>query len=285
MLFTCALTRFVQTHILESLESIQVLNAIATFCNANGPVRTFISDNGTNFVGAARFLNEEKIKTAKYLMDQNQVLGTKIASEYGIEWKFIPPGSPWFGGFYERLIKEVKRAIADTLKGQEVTKVQLNIALQDACHRINCRPLTHNSIDSQDGPVLTPHHLAKFRPGWPYLPGIPSSDDKCDKSIYRRGRQLADKITKSFVDKYLPVLTATSKWTKDNGSLKIGDIVLIIDSSRTRDEWPRGKITGFSKTKTGQGRVAMVFVKNGKVVRRPVRKLAKLVITKIDDAN
>jgi hypothetical protein len=270
--------------ILESLESIQVLNAITTFNTAHGPTQTFISDNGTNFVGAARFLNDERVKTVKYLQEQNQVLGTKLATKYGIEWKFIPPGTPWFGGFYERLIREIKRAIADTLKGKEVTKAQLNIALQDACHRINCRPLTHNSISSQDDPVLTPHHLAKNRPGWPYLPGFPTIDDKGDKSVYKRGRLLADKIMKSFVDKYLPILTTTSKWTKDKGSLKIGDIVLIIDSSRTRDEWQRGKIVAFSKSKAGQGRVANVFIKHSKVVKRPVRKLARIFISKIDDA-
>jgi hypothetical protein len=284
MIFTCTLTRFCQFFILESLESIKVLEAIVSFHASNGPIQTFISDNGTNFIGAARFLNEQRSRTGHFLMNQNKVLGTLLAVKYKIEWKFIPPGSPWFGGFYERLIKEIKRALADTLEGETVTKTQLNIALQDACHRINCRPLTHNSICSQDDPVLTPHHLAKNRPGWPYLPGIAEPDDKDDRLIYSRGRLLADKIMKRFVDQYLPVLTATSKWTKDKGSLKIGDIVLLIEPTKTRHEWSRGKIVGFSKARTGQGRVANVFIKHDKVVKRPVRKLARLFITNIDEA-
>ena len=30
------------------------------------------------------------------------------AKELDIEWSFIPPASPWFGGFYERLVRAVK---------------------------------------------------------------------------------------------------------------------------------------------------------------------------------
>ena len=78
------------------------------------------------------------------------------------------------GGFYERLIKEVKRSIAHALVKNKLTKVVLNIALQEAAHRINNRSLTHNSISAHDEPCLTAHMLAKHRSGWPYLPGMPS---------------------------------------------------------------------------------------------------------------
>jgi hypothetical protein len=280
MIFTCTLTRFVHLQIIDSLESLKVLEAIVIFWAAHGPVRKFVSDNGTNFVGAARILKRDYKNTKSWLEKQHTILGPKLSSELSVDWEFIPPGSPWFGGFYERLIKEVKRAIADTLNNRKVTRVELSIAIAEASHRINLRPLTHNSIDSEDDSLLTPHHLAKHRPGWPLLPGMHNGKyaHVDDRTVYRKGRVLADEIMRKFVAYYLPILTRRNKWLKEVEPLKENDLVLMIEPNKTRKEWPRGKVVKLFYGKDGQARVADVQKANGKIKRRPIRKLAKIDI-------
>jgi hypothetical protein len=141
IIFVCALTRFIHLHILDSLESLRVLEAIAVFWTSHGPTRKFISDNGTNFKRAAKILKED-YENSKILQRQSSILAPKLTELYRVEWQFIAPQAPWFGGMYERLIKEVKRSLTDTLQARKINRIELNIAVHEAAHRLNCRPLT-----------------------------------------------------------------------------------------------------------------------------------------------
>jgi len=215
-----------------------------------------------------------------FFLQQPQALGQKLAEDYNVEWSFIPPGSPWFGGFYERLNREIKKSLADTLTKRKLTKTELNIAVHETAHRLNLRPLTHNPIGAEDEPVLTPHHLAKHRSGWPLLPGLHNGKYVAvdDRLVYRKGRILADELMRKFTAYYLPVLTKKVKWLKETEPLKVDDLVLIIEPNMTRKEWPRGKVIKLFNGKDGTPRVADVIKANGKIKRRPVRKLARINI-------
>ncbi|KAG5670377.1 hypothetical protein PVAND_000647 [Polypedilum vanderplanki] len=290
LIFSCTLTRFIQLHLLESLESIRVMEAIATLWSTNGPVQTFISDRGTNFRGASRFIREENERSKSALMEIRDSMATTLATKYRIEWKLLPAHSPWMGGFYERAIKEVKRSIALTLENRKVSKIELNIALQDACHRINCRPLTHNPISADDEEVLTPHHLARGRPGWPYLPAYDTSvlpHPLKDKSVFRRARNLADEMMNRFVLGYLPILTRREKWfTNVATPLQVGDIVLVIEPNQTRREWKRARIIKLYKGNDRKTRVADIELSNGTIkIARSIQRLAKLdLVARTDEA-
>ena len=56
-----------------------------------------LSDNGSNYVGAAR-----EIKELVDSMDQDKI--QRVTSNQGIEWQFNPPEAPHFGGVFERMI-------------------------------------------------------------------------------------------------------------------------------------------------------------------------------------
>lgn len=280
LIFTCTMSRFVHLHLLNSLDTLSVLEAIMSLWTAHGPVSRFISDNGTNFTGAARVINHDKEEIFKILQQSKREWEKEYTEKY-CSWKFIPVQSPWFGGFYERLIKEVKRSILSTIENRKVSRIELNIALQEAAHRINCRPLTHNPISSEDEEVLTPHHLAKFRSGWPLLPstfGLKTPHDPLDdRNQYRKGRILAEDITRRFVAYYLPILTKRDKWFKDNPPMKVGDLVLLVDPNKTRKAWERAKVIKIYKSKDNRGRVADIKMSDGSIkLRRSVNRLAKL---------
>lgn len=283
LLFTCTMSRFVHLHLLDELTSLAVLDAIILLWAAHGPVRQFISDNGSNFVGAANILHRDSQEIIKFLRETKDVIETELAEKTHASWAFIPVQSPWFGGMYERLIQSVKKSIAASVEGKKLSRIEFNIALQEAAHRINCRPLTHNPISAEDEEVLTPHHLAKHRSGWPLLQSLHGMknlpDPLSDKNQYRRGRILAEDMTKRFVLEYLPVLTKRTKWFKDSEPLKIGDLVLLIDPNCTRKAWERARVIKVYYAQDGTGRVADILMSNGSIKKnRSTQRLAKLNI-------
>ncbi|GFX09222.1 bel12-ag transposon polyprotein [Trichonephila clavipes] len=75
------------------------------FIARRGRISVMYSDNGTNFTGLNNALR--------------QLDWTTIESEFRvheIRWKFNPPSSPWWGGFWERLIGILKDLLRKNLR-------------------------------------------------------------------------------------------------------------------------------------------------------------------------
>ncbi|KAG5681069.1 hypothetical protein PVAND_010535 [Polypedilum vanderplanki] len=292
LLFTCMLTRFVHVHLLDKMDSLAILEAITIFWAAHGPVSKIVTDNGRNFVGAARRLKKDQAEAeiTQQLKEKSELLKQQLAEKYNLKWEFLPPYSPWMGGVHERMIKEIKRAIELTVQKKKLSSVELNIAIHEAAHRLNCRPLTANPIEAEDKPVLTPHLLAKQRDGWPLLPSQQNysydPEDKKDRLIYHRGRAIADEIMSRFVKEWLPIITRRCKWFKDVEDFKVGDLVLLIDPSKTRNAWPRAKVHEVYAGRNGVVRVIDVKLPNGEIIPRySVQRAAKLDIKTRSEEN
>ena len=114
-------------------------------------------DNGTNFVGAEREIQEA-------LKRLNEAKITDELSQHGIQWHFNPPAAPHFGGVWERLVKSAKRALKAVAGNQRVTDETLLTFMAEAELLINSRPLTHVSSDCNDLEALTPNHFLLGRP-------------------------------------------------------------------------------------------------------------------------
>ena len=80
-------------------------------------------------------------------------------SNKGIQWKFIVELAPWMGGFYERLVSLVKRALRKTLNRKLLDYVQLQTVLKEVEATINSRPLVYVSDDIASSITLTPNHF------------------------------------------------------------------------------------------------------------------------------
>ena len=87
-----------------SLETDAFLNAPTRMVARRGWPKLMLSDNGSNYVGAAR-----EIKELVDSMDQDKI--QRLSSKQGIDWQFNPPEAPHFGGVFERMIKSAKGAI------------------------------------------------------------------------------------------------------------------------------------------------------------------------------
>ena len=87
---------------------------------------------------------------------------SKVMSQFGPlcpEWKFIAPKSPWWGGWWERLVRSTKNALKKSVGINALTRAELETIIHEIEGCINSRPLTYVSGEIVDTEPLTPAHL------------------------------------------------------------------------------------------------------------------------------
>ncbi|XP_072401047.1 uncharacterized protein [Diabrotica undecimpunctata] len=99
-LFICLATKAIHLEVVSSLTTECFIAALRRFTSRRGKCASILSDNGSTFKGANN-------KLSNFLKTNNSALHDTLSSE-GIDWKFIPPRSPHFGGIWEAGVKSVK---------------------------------------------------------------------------------------------------------------------------------------------------------------------------------
>ncbi|GFU71402.1 integrase catalytic domain-containing protein [Trichonephila clavipes] len=95
-IFVCLATKAIHLEAVTDLTTEAFIAALKRLCARRGRISTLMSDNATNFKGAAAELN----RFIKLICNKNETLANYFTSE-AIQWKFIPPRSPNFGGLWE----------------------------------------------------------------------------------------------------------------------------------------------------------------------------------------
>ena len=106
-----------------------------------------ISDNAQVFKSTANWIRN--IQKSEKLQD--------FLAKQEITWRFNLAKSPWWGGMYERLIKDIKKTWYKTLGKTHLTFEQLEVVIMDIERHLNNRPLTYVESDGGDEKVLTPN--------------------------------------------------------------------------------------------------------------------------------
>ncbi|XP_065217063.1 uncharacterized protein LOC135843205 [Planococcus citri] len=101
--FVCFSTKAIHIELVSDLTSEAFIAAFNRFISRRGLPAEMNSDNGSTFVGAKRILSE----LGKGLIDMWSALSSFWTSS-GVNWKFIPPYAPHFGGLWEAGVKSVK---------------------------------------------------------------------------------------------------------------------------------------------------------------------------------
>lgn len=144
-IFTCAVFRAVHLELLVSLSTGASLQALRIFIAWRGRPSTIYCDNRTNFRGAECSLRR---------LDMNLVF--KHTCTQRVAWKFNPPGAPWWGGWWEHLIRVIKLLLRRTLGRACLTYRELAAVFCDCEAVVNARPLKYMSSDGSDLMPLTP---------------------------------------------------------------------------------------------------------------------------------
>ena len=116
--------------------------------------------------------------------------------QIGPEWKFILPASPWWGGFWERLVQSTKRCLRKVLGKSKLTYEELLTVTVEIEGVLNSRPLCYVYDDPMDN-VITPSHLMIGRRllSTFYEDTEPESIDFTSATITRRSKYINELLT------------------------------------------------------------------------------------------
>ena len=208
LLLTCATSRAIHLELVPDLKSDSFIRGFQRFISRRGTPSMVINDNAKTF----------RSRETKSFFKRIQV-----------SQKFILPASPWWGGFYERLVRSVKTSIKKILGRSLITAEELQTVLCQVEAVINARPLCYVNEDDLEEP-LTPNHLMYGRNILNSTNQFLSSSPKSSKDVGRRVvylRSLLEKFTKRFHRSYLNELRQIQLYRKSksaNSSLSLNDV-------------------------------------------------------------
>ena len=104
-LFTCGSTRAIHLEMSTDLSVASFLLLFRRFTSRRGLPVTLISDNAKTFKAASKDI----VKIAR------SAEVTKFLNSRRVSWKFIVEKAPWWGDFWERLIRSIKRSLKKSI--------------------------------------------------------------------------------------------------------------------------------------------------------------------------
>ncbi|KAJ0169306.1 hypothetical protein K1T71_015190 [Dendrolimus kikuchii] len=266
--FICMATKAIHLELISDLSSSGFLAALRRMAARRGAPRHLYSDNGTNFVGANRFLQES------YHDFKNEFDESFFAelTDLNIEWHFNAPSWPSAGGLWERAVRSLKHHLKRVIGDQKLTYEEYSTVLAQLEACLNSRPLCALSEDIDDLNILTPAHFLIGRCGTNII-----ETEKDAQTRWHLSAKLVQDIWKKWKSEYLTQLSIRSKWRATEQNIKIGDLVTIQEDNLPPGKWMLGRVT---KTHPGQdGLIRVVTLKTkGGFIKRPVVKLSILPI-------
>ncbi|XP_054276868.1 uncharacterized protein LOC128995865 [Macrosteles quadrilineatus] len=271
-LFVCFSTKAIHLELVSSLSTEAFLACLDRFVSRRGLCANIYSDQGTNFVGADRELQD--LCNLLYKPPSSDVIQSKVAN-LGISWHFNPPAAPHFGGLWESGIKSTKHHLKRVIGNQIYTFEEFSTLLTKIEAILNSRPLCSLSPDPNEFQILTPGHFLIGEP----LVALPQADFSTTPSNRLSRWQLIQQAQKSFWNtwsrEYLHQLQQRYKWNLKQPNLKIDDLVLIKDKNLPPLKWTAARVIATHPGKDGIVRVVSLKTPTGQL-QRPVVQLCPL---------
>lgn len=268
----CFVTRAIHLELLSDLTSDALIATLKRFFARRGKSSKIFTDNATNFVGA----NQQLKKWFSMIYFPNEELVSYLNSEH-IDWHFIPPKSPHFGGLWESAVKSVKQHLKRVIGNLRLTYEEFETIVIQIEGILNSRPLTPLSNDDDCFEVLTPGHFLIGRS----LAAIPEPqliDTKDNRlSRWQRTTKIVQTIWKKWKTDYLNTLQQRSKWMVEKHNISVGAMVLIKEDYLPCCKWLLGRIIQVYKGTDGRVRVVKVRTQTGEL-KRAINKIAVLPI-------
>ena len=273
--YVCFTSKAVHLELVSDLTSDAFILSFQRFAARRGLPTKVYCDNATNFVGASRGLKELEEAFRSQADDL-----VKYAAERNVEFIFIPPRAPHFGGLWEAAVKQAKFLLLRAVGNLVLTTEEMVTMLAEVEAVLNSRPIAPLSPDPNDGEALTPAHLIVGE-GLRSLPHA-FEDVGNVKGVrsWKRWRMLsALKRTfwQAWSRDYVLGLQGKAKWHQGQPNLRIGDLVIIHEDNLPPQKWLTGRVVSVIEGQDGKVRVAEVQA-NGGVFKRPIAKLAVLPV-------
>ncbi|XP_054709062.1 uncharacterized protein LOC129218764 [Uloborus diversus] len=279
VLFTCAVTRAVHIEVVQDMSVKSFILALRRFLARRGNTKIIFSDNAKTFRSSCEILKSFR-KIIKHPELQNFV-----ASE-NIIWKFIPERSPWWGGFWERLMKSIKDPLRKILGRALLTLEELATILTEIEFILNNRPITYEFNDLNEPIALTPSCFlfpGKDKINFPnyFLEVFDKNSNQ--KTLQKRKlfqTRLIKQIWSQWKEQYLLQLRSAHNFLDPHSqqNLKIGDVVLVEGPLKNKLLWDMGVIDKVLIGRDGNVRACIVRTSKG-CLRRAIQLLYPFEVT------
>ncbi|XP_075163105.1 uncharacterized protein LOC142235730 [Haematobia irritans] len=270
-LFVCFTTKAIHLEPVTDLSTSAFLAAFSRFVSRRGCPHKMYSDNGRNFVGAARELQASLKKIVSELRDE-------VVSKYGlqgVEWHFNPASAPHMGGLWEAGVKSCKTHLKK-ISGQirhTFEEFATVLASIECC--LNSRPLSPVSDNQEDLSALTPGHFligtSLLAPAEPEE--IPSKTALLNR--WRKVKIIQQEFCRRWKTEYMSELQKRFRWKSPQDNLALNDLVVIRQESIGPTDWRLGRVVKLYPGKDNHVRVVDVRTQSG-IITRPVHKLVLL---------
>ena len=278
-LFTCSITRAIHLELTTDLSASSFLQAFRRFVGRRGLPTKIISDNAKGFKAASK--------------DISNVIRSTAVRQYTttrkVTWQFIIEKAPWWGGFWERLVRSVKNCLKNSVGRSLLDFEELRTLMVEIEAVINNRPLTY-MYDDENGITypLTPSDPIYGR----QLSTSPNSKHfnviSTNKALTKKARhhfRLLENFNRQWQKEYLLSLRENYYVKKQKGKpapvLAQGDVVLVKEEGTARCWWKLAKIVELIYSKDNAVRAARVKVISSDravTLRRPVAHLIPLEV-------
>ena len=277
-IFICFASRAVHLEPVSDLTSQACIAALRRFASRRGCPDALYSDNASNFVAA----QSEIKRLQQILQNEHDDSLQAAAAGFHIEWHFIPPRTPHFGGLWEAAVKSAKKHLRRTMGNNVLNFEELCTLFCQVENVLNSRPIGTISEDPKDETPLTPADLCGGRK----LDLLPSQIgnapvDMADCTPTKRWtfiQNLLHGFWKRWSTEYVSSLQERGKWTSETENLKLGDVVYITDDNAPPLQWPIGRVVYVYSGPDQFVRVVKVKTATG-IYNRAVHKLRKMPLT------
>ena len=264
LLITCGVVRALHLELVNSLGVEDCVLALRKFIARRGIPSIIYSDNAKTF-GAAH---------------------GQLQKLYGVlcpDWRFIVPRAPWWGGWWERLVRTVKAALRKSVGTRSLTHKELDTLLVEIEACVNSRPLTTVYDSPDDWHCLTPAQFLIGRKGM-YEPGVDTDTSVSATELIDR-KVVQDSVLSQFWDfwsnNYLRNLVPWTNRSKPT-SIKVGNIVLVSEDNQPRLSWPIGIVTETYPGRDGVIRSCKIKTSRSEFLR-PIQKLYQMEFAECAD--
>lgn len=279
-LFVCLCTKAIHLELVSSLASREFLAAFTRFHGRRGLPSDMYSDNSKTFIGAKNELDED----FRIIKEELEPALADVILKNNVQWHFIPPHAPHWGGIWEAGVKSMKHHVRRVMGESVHTFEEITTMLVEIEAVLNSRPLCPVTNDPNDLSIITPGHFligdSLLTPARPSLLEIHPNR----LGVYNQISQRVEHFAKRWKREYLSTLQHRRKWMRQCENVEVGDLVIIKDDNLPPSQWNLGRVTEVFPDSEGLVRSVMVRTKSSELMR-PIHKISILPIDKpIDES-
>ena len=248
-IFTFLSTRAIHVEMVTDLSTDRFLQGLRRFMSYYRKPHFIRSDNGRNFVGAAKELRDMLKKWKEGDKESNNI--NEFCHQNAVE----------------SMIKSVKLSLNKIVKGALLTEEEYRTVLAEVTTCVNSRPLWPASDGDVEQPPITCADM--LRSGG--LPRDPESMNiTCNpRKRYQYIHNVVNEWWKLWLLHFVPSLQPRSRWYKERKNIEKGDIVLIIDPNIMRSKWKIAIVEEVFPDAAGYVRSAQLKTNSGSY-KRPI---------------